>query len=59
MRTYGQIVNGKIITCNEFIKSVQKNLEMAIGKASSTEKIKKLYDKGYSIKDAVSFLILN
>jgi uncharacterized Fe-S cluster-containing MiaB family protein len=59
MRTYGQIVDGKIITCNEFIKAVQKHLEMAIGKSVANDKVKKLYNKGYSIEDAVSFLILN
>ena len=58
MRTYGQIADGKPLTYSEFLKSVQKKLEMAIGKASSTEKIKKLYNNGYSIEDAVSFLIL-
>ena len=58
MRTYGQIVDGKIITCNEFSKAVQTHLERVIGKSATNEKIKKLYNKGYSIEDAVSFLIL-
>lgn len=58
MRTYGQIVDGEIITCNEFIKAVQNHLERAIGKSAAPEEIKKLYNKGYSIEDAVSYLIL-
>jgi len=58
MRTYGQIVDGKIITYSEFLKAVQNHLERVIGKSAIPEKIKKLYNKGYSIEDAVSFLIL-
>ena len=45
MRTYGQIVDGKTLTCKEFIKSVQTNLEMAIGKSAAPEKIKNFITK--------------
>ena len=58
MRTYGQIVDGKTLTYNEFLKAVQNHLERAIGKVAAPEKVKKLYNKGYSIEDAVSYLIL-
>ncbi len=61
MRTYGQIVNGKTLTYEEFSKEVAARLRRHIvSNYKLSEKLcKKLYNKGYSIEDTCSFLILN
>ena len=58
-RTYGQIVDGKTLTYNEFLKAVQSHLQKVVGKSGDAAGIKKLYNKGYSIEDTCSSLILN
>lgn len=61
MKTYGQIVDGKIPTYKEFSKEVATRLrKYIIGNYKLSEKLcKKLYNKGYSIEDTCSIMILN
>lgn len=60
--TYGQLVEGKRITYQEFEKQVAKKLSMhpfLIKKAKDLRLCKKLYNKGYSVDDTYSFILLN
>jgi len=59
--TYGQIKDGKVIDYGEFSKEVAKRLNKYIASnyKLSERLCKKLYNKGYSIEDTCSFLILN
>lgn len=60
--TYGQIVNGKRITYDEFEKEVGGNLKKYILlklTMKHVKLVKKLYRKGYTVEDTVSFVILN
>jgi SOS response regulatory protein OraA/RecX len=61
MRTYGQILNGKTPTYKEFEDEVSKRMRRFImsNYKLSSKLCKKLYNKGYSIEDTCSFLILN
>ncbi len=61
MRTYGQIVDGKTLTYKEFENEVASRLKRYImsNYKLSSKLCKKLYNKGYSIEDTCSFLILN
>jgi SOS response regulatory protein OraA/RecX len=61
MRTYGQILDGEILTYENFSKEVAARLKRYImSDYKLSEKLcKKLYNKGYSIEDTCSFLILN
>lgn len=61
MRTYGQILNGKTHTYKEFEDEVAKRMRRFImsNYKLSSKLCKKLYNKGYSIEDTCSFLILN
>ena len=61
MSTYGQLVDGKKIPYEEFSKEVVTRLRRYIvSNYKLSEKLcKKLYNKGYSIEDTCSFLILN
>lgn len=59
--TYGQLVNGKRICLFDFITEVsfaylQINGKVITEKLRST--IKSLYHRGYSVDDAVSYLIM-
>lgn len=59
--TYGQLENGKRITWADYEKEVAHRLRnMFINRGAKQLKLlKKLYNKGYSISDACSFMILN
>jgi hypothetical protein len=60
MSTYGQLKDGKIISYEEFSKEVGLKLRFINSDYKLSEKLcKKLYNKGYSIENAISFLILN
>lgn len=61
MATYGQLVNGKRLTYEEFSTEVATRLRRYImSNYKLSEKLcKKLYNKGYTIEDTCSFLILN
>jgi SOS response regulatory protein OraA/RecX len=61
MSRYGQILENRVITYEEFSKEVATRLrKYIISNYKLSEKLcKKLYIKGYSIEDACSFLILN
>ena len=60
-RSCEQIIDGRKIPYEEFSKEVTIRLrKYIISNYSLSEKLcKKLYNKGYSIKDTCSFLILN
>jgi len=60
-KTYGQIVGGKMLNYEEFSKEVAARLKRYImsNYKLSDKLCKKLYNKGYSIEDTCSFLILN
>ena len=58
--TYSQIINGKKIPYSDFEKNVYEAIKLC---TDATYKFpyttcKKLYNKGYSVSDAISFLIL-
>ena len=59
MSTYGQFVNGKALTYEEFKKEVLVKMKMCMGSQYilPESECKKLYKKGYSIEDACSFLL--
>ena len=59
--TYGQLIDGKRITYEEFSKEVASRLRSYIvSNYKLSERLcKSLYNKGYSIEDTCSFLILN
>lgn len=61
MNTYGQIVEDKALSYEEYSKEVAARLRRyIISDYKLSEKLcKKLYNKGYSIEDTCSFLILN
>lgn len=61
MATYGQLKDGKVIPYEEFEKEVAQRLRRYImsNYKLSAKLCRKLYRKGYSIKDTCSFLILN
>jgi len=61
MRTHGQISDGKILTYEDFSKEVATRLKRYIvsNYKLSGKLCKKLYNKGYSVEDTCSFLILN
>ena len=59
MKTYGQIVNGKIIPFTEFQNEVLKTLKQFGINNFNPLAIKKQYNKGVSIDDTISYLILN
>jgi len=61
MKRYGQILENRVITYEEFSKEVVTRLrKYIISNYKLSEKLcKKLYNKGYSIEDTCSFLILN
>lgn len=61
MKTYGQLIEGKIITYEEYSKEVANRLRKYIVSNYKLSEMlcRKLYNKGYSIADACSFLILN
>jgi hypothetical protein len=55
--TYGQQVDGKRITLIEFGNQVNDKCSQ-VGIDPSIRAIKSLYNKGYSVEDAVSYLIM-
>jgi SOS response regulatory protein OraA/RecX len=60
--TYGQLVDGKRITYEEFEKQVAKKLSyhpFLIKKKKDMKLCKTLYNKGYSVDDAYSLILLN
>jgi len=57
--TYGQLVDGKRITYDEFQKQCGALLKGYLLLKFSPKLCKKLYNQGYSVSDACSFLILN
>ena len=59
MKTYGQIVNGKIIPFIEFQSEVLKALKQIGISNFNIPVIKKQYNKGASVNDAISYLIMN
>ena len=59
MRTYGQIVDDKIITYAEFLNEVSRSLKSIGIIKLNPFAIKAQYKKGASIEDAISYLILN
>jgi len=63
MDTYGQLANGKKLTYQEYEKEVADKLKKYVALQWQNKKsaalCKKLYKKGYSISDTVSFIILN
>lgn len=57
--TYGQQVNGKRITLDEFVSKVRHDYDrIGLETIATAAKIKSLYNKGYSVEDAVSYLIM-
>ena len=59
MITYGQLVNGKRISFTEFQNEVLKALKTIGINGFNPNYIKKQYNKGASVKDAISYLIMN
>ena len=59
MITYGQLVNGKRIAFSEFQNEVLKTLKQFGINNFNLLSIKKQYNKGVSIDDTISYLILN
>ena len=61
MKTYGQILNGEILTYEKFSKEVSLRLnKYIVSNYKLSEKLcRRLFHKGYSIEDTCSFLILN
>ena len=58
MRTYGQIKDGKVLTYPEFQNEVSRALKaIGINKYSPIS-IRTQYEKGTSVEDAISHLIL-
>ena len=54
MKTYGQ----GVITPAEFDTQVKNGMLRTIGKKVTTDEVSKLYKKGYSVSDAISYLIM-
>ena len=56
--TYGQQIDGKRITLIEFYSKVRYDLDRIGLNQMYVNEIKSLYNKGYSVEDAVSYLIM-
>jgi hypothetical protein len=58
MTTYGQMVDGKRITLNDFEKQVREGVSGIVTNLTSAE-IAKRYRKGESVDNAVSYFIIH
>ena len=57
--TQGQLKNGKRISLSEYENEVMQGVENALGSFNhSLKEIKKQYQKGVSVDDAVSYFLM-